>query len=50
MFPRPFLIFILVAGIVSLSGCVYRMDIPQGNRIEPETIEQLKALGYLGGN
>ena len=27
---------------VTLSGCVYRMDVPQGNRIEPEVIEQLK--------
>ena len=38
---RPFIVFILFAGIVTLSGCVYRMDIPQGNRIEPEVIEQL---------
>ena len=28
--------------IVALSGCVYRMDIPQGNRIEPELVDQLK--------
>jgi outer membrane protein assembly factor BamE len=28
--------------IVTLSGCVYRMDIPQGNRIDPELVEQLE--------
>ncbi len=38
---RSFIVFILISGIVTLSGCVYRMDIPQGNRIEPEVIEQL---------
>lgn len=38
---RPLTVFILIAGIVALSGCVYRMDVPQGNRIEPEVIEQL---------
>lgn len=34
----------LIAGlaIVTLSGCVYRMDIPQGNRIDPELVEQLE--------
>jgi len=28
--------------IVSLTACTYRMDIPQGNRIDPELIEQLE--------
>ena len=28
--------------IVALSGCLYRMDIPQGNRIEPELVAQLE--------
>lgn len=28
--------------IVALSGCVYRMDIPQGNRVDPELVEQLE--------
>jgi outer membrane protein assembly factor BamE len=28
--------------IVTLSGCVYRMDIPQGNRIDPALVEQLE--------
>lgn len=28
--------------IVSLSGCIYRMDIPQGNRIDPALVEQLE--------
>ncbi len=28
--------------IVALSGCVYRMDIPQGNRIDPALVEQLE--------
>ncbi len=35
---------ILIATIVSLAltGCVYRMDIPQGNRIDPALVEQLE--------
>ena len=35
---------LLSAGIVivALSGCIYRMDIPQGNRIAPELIAQLE--------
>ena len=39
-----FLLRILIVGIliVTFSGCVYRMDIPQGNRIDPELVEQLK--------
>lgn len=34
----------LISGlaIVTLSGCVYRMDIPQGNRIDPALVEQLE--------
>ena len=34
----------LIAGlvIVTLSGCLYRMDIPQGNRIDPALVEQLE--------
>ncbi len=28
--------------IVTLSGCVYRMDVPQGNRINPALMEQLE--------
>lgn len=35
---------ILVGGcvIVAFSGCVYRMDIPQGNRIDASLVEQLE--------
>ena len=35
---------ILIAGcvIVAFSGCVYRMDIPQGNRIDPALLQQLE--------
>ncbi len=38
------LLTLLSAGIliVALSGCIYRMDIPQGNRIDPEMIGQLE--------
>ncbi len=32
----------LGALIVALSGCIYRMDIPQGNRIDPALVEQLE--------
>ncbi len=28
--------------IVTLSACVYRMDIAQGNRIDPSLVEQLE--------
>ena len=28
--------------IISLQGCVYRMDIPQGNRVDAEKLAQLK--------
>ena len=42
MKPR-FLIFaFLLASIVASTGCLYRMDIEQGNRIEPEVIAQLE--------
>ena len=30
------------AAIITLSGCIYRMDIPQGNRIDPVLVEQLE--------
>lgn len=30
------------AAIVALSACVYRMDIPQGNRVDPALVEQLE--------
>ena len=35
---------ILIAGcvIVASSGCVYRMDIPQGNRIDATLLQQLE--------
>jgi outer membrane protein assembly factor BamE len=35
---------ILIAGcvIVAFSGCVYRMDIPQGNRIDATLLQQLE--------
>lgn len=32
----------IVCGIVALTACVYRMDVPQGNRIDPELVEQLE--------
>ena len=28
--------------IITLSACIYRMDIPQGNRIDPVLVEQLE--------
>ena len=36
--------FVLIAGcaIVALSACVYRMDIPQGNRIDARVLAQLE--------
>ena len=36
--------FLLLAGlaIVTLQGCVYRMDIPQGNRIDPALLDRLE--------
>lgn len=33
---------ILIVSILSLPACIYRVDIPQGNRINGETIAQLK--------
>lgn len=30
------------AAIVALSACVYRLDVPQGNRIDPVLVEQLE--------
>jgi len=39
---RLFSLFILLASIVTSSACIYRLDIPQGNRIDAEVIEQLK--------
>ena len=32
----------LTAVIVALSACVYRQDVPQGNRINPDTVSQLE--------
>lgn len=39
-----FLRLVLVAGciIVTLSACIYKMDIPQGNRIDPQVLAQLE--------
>jgi len=39
---RSFIVLILLVGIVTSSGCLYRMDIEQGNRIDSEVIEQLE--------
>lgn len=33
---------IIGLAIVALSGCVYRMDIPQGQRIDPALVDQLE--------
>ena len=33
---------ILTAVIVALSACVYRQDIPQGNRLDSDTVSQLE--------
>jgi outer membrane protein assembly factor BamE len=33
---------LLVCIIVSLSGCLYKMDIHQGNVLDPEQLEKLK--------
>ncbi len=35
-------LFVALFVIVTLQGCVYRMDIPQGNRIDAEKLAQLK--------
>lgn len=43
MIPRLLQTFLITGlAIVTLSGCVYRMDIPQGNRIDPALVEQLE--------
>ena len=39
---RLFLIVTLLASIVTLPACVYRLDIPQGNRIDASVIAQLE--------
>jgi len=39
---HPLLIVTLLTSIVTLSACVYRLDIPQGNRIDAEVIAQLE--------
>lgn len=39
---RNFIPFLAALLIVTLQGCIYRMDIPQGNRIEQAKLEQLK--------
>ncbi len=35
---------LILAGflIITLQACIYRMDIPQGNEVDPQKIEQLK--------
>ncbi len=39
----PFRLLILVAAtIVTLQGCVYRMDVPQGNAVEADKLAQIK--------
>lgn len=42
MKPRLYFIATLLAVIVSSSGCLYRVDIHQGNRIGGEVIDQLE--------
>ena len=37
-----FIRLLLYLGTLVLAGCIYRMDIPQGNRIDPATVEQLE--------
>ena len=39
---RPYYLLILLALIVTSSACVYRLDIPQGNRIDADVIAQLE--------
>jgi len=36
------ILFIIGILIVTLQACVYRMDIPQGNRIEQASLDKLK--------
>jgi len=35
-------ILIIGCSIVAFSGCLYRMDIPQGNRVDAAKVEQVK--------
>ncbi|MCP4433485.1 MAG: outer membrane protein assembly factor BamE [Gammaproteobacteria bacterium] len=39
---RLIIIFALLGMIVSFTGCLYRVDIHQGNRIDNKVIEQLE--------
>lgn len=39
---RLLVIVTMLVSIVTLSACVYRLDIPQGNRIDAEVIAQLE--------
>ena len=32
----------LLAAIVTSSACIYRVDVPQGNRIDAETVQKLE--------
>lgn len=41
MKPRLLLFSALLAAIISSSGCLYRVDIHQGNRIDSTVIDQL---------
>ena len=42
MKPRLLIIAFLFTAIVTSTGCLYRMDIEQGNRIDNEAISQLE--------
>jgi len=35
-------LFIAILAIVTFQGCVYRMDIPQGNQVDAQKLQQLK--------
>ena len=39
---RLFVYLTMLVSIIALSACVYRQDIPQGNRIDAEVIAQLE--------
>jgi len=39
---RLIVIIALLLFIVTSSACIYRIDIPQGNRIDAETVDKLK--------
>jgi len=45
---RLLVIVTMLVSIVTLSACVYRLDIPQGNRIDAEVIAQLQVEFLLG--